>query len=304
MHIEEKITWHRLLAIALTDYFTDTAYQVESEKDLSVIQQFLDILIIRRFEGYLPEESADGLEELAEHNLMTYKSHQEALDGWAMNELVGHYVSYRKSVSPKNKFVPEECFRLYAVSTRFPKNLSVSVTLKEYKKGIYDVTWGNLGIRLIVLSRVSPDRRNAIWHLFSAIPEAVRQGADTYRWRRKDLSTVMNTLFVKYRAEGFAMPYTVEDYKRDIAMDYLESLPADEVLKRYSAEEVLKRYSADEVLKRYSTEEVLKRYSADEVLRRYSADEVLKALLKNCSPGKRKKIEALIKALQDTEDEI
>ena len=80
------------------------------------------------------------------------------------------------------------------------------------------------------------------------------------------------------------MPYTVEDYKRDIAMDYLESLPAEEVLKRYSADEILKRYSADEVLKRYS------------------ANEVLNALLKNCSPGKRKKIEALINALQDTED--
>jgi len=89
------------------------------------------------------------------------------------------------------------------------------------------------------------------------------------------------------------MPYTVEDYKRDIAMDYLESLPAEEVLKRYSADEILKRYSADEILKRYS---------ADEVLKRYSANEVLNALLKNCSPGKRKKIEALINALQDTED--
>ncbi len=185
MHIEEKISWHRLSAIALTDYFTGTAYEVESEKDLSLIQQFLDILIIRRCEGEQPEDSADGLEDLAEHNLMTYKSHQEALDGWTMNELVGHYVSYRKLVSPKEKFVPEECFRLYAVSTRFPRNLSASVTLKEYKKGVYDVIWGNLRISLIVLSRISQDRKNAIWHLFSAIPEAVRQGADTYRWRRK-----------------------------------------------------------------------------------------------------------------------
>ena len=90
--MKERITWHRLFALALTDYFTDTAYKVEPEKDLSVKQQFLDLLILRKDEGTLPEELADGLDDLGEHNLMTYKSHQEALNGWAMNEFTCHYV--------------------------------------------------------------------------------------------------------------------------------------------------------------------------------------------------------------------
>jgi len=289
--MKETITWHRLLTITLTDYFTNTMYKVEPEKDTSVTQQFLDVLI-RRDDGKAPEEVPDGLENLGEHNLITYKSHHETLDGWAMNELTGHYVSYRKQVSPKEKLAPEACFRRYAVSTRFPRNLTAWTTLKECKKGVYDAMWGDLHTRVIVLSRVSDDRRNAMWHIFSAIPEKVRHGADAYRWRRKDLSTVMNRLFIKYNAEGFVMPYTVEDYKREIALEYLDELPADDVLKRYSADDVLKCYSADDVLKRYSAEQRLKGIPADEVLN---------ALIKHCAPEKRKEIEDMIKALRETE---
>jgi hypothetical protein len=41
----------------------------------------------------------DGLEGLLSHNQITFKSHREALDAWAMKELVGNYVAYRKLVS-------------------------------------------------------------------------------------------------------------------------------------------------------------------------------------------------------------
>ena len=75
----------------------------------------------RRFVGRLP----DGLDGMAEHNLITFKSHHEALDAWAMKELIGHYVAYRKLVSPSPaRLYSEDCFRLYAVCARFPQNLS------------------------------------------------------------------------------------------------------------------------------------------------------------------------------------
>jgi len=32
----------------------------------------------------------DGFEDLAKHNLLTFKSHRESLGGWALCELVGH----------------------------------------------------------------------------------------------------------------------------------------------------------------------------------------------------------------------
>jgi len=60
---------------------------------------------------------SQGFEDLVAHNLVTFKSYQEALDGWALNELIGHYVNYRKQVSPSmQELLPETNFRLFAVS--------------------------------------------------------------------------------------------------------------------------------------------------------------------------------------------
>ena len=53
---------------------------MEVERDLSQQQQFLDVIILRRGPGRFPGRLPDGLNDLAEHNLITFKSHREALD--------------------------------------------------------------------------------------------------------------------------------------------------------------------------------------------------------------------------------
>src|SRR5437016_14331663 len=88
--------WHRLFGLLLTDFFTGSPFTVEVERDLSQQQQFLDVVILRRGRGRMAVRLPDGLEGLAAHNLITFKSHHEALDAWAMKELLGHYVAYRK----------------------------------------------------------------------------------------------------------------------------------------------------------------------------------------------------------------
>src|SRR5580658_7344100 len=97
--MEELTSWHRLFGLQWMDFFHGLPVDVEMEKDLSLKQQFLDIVIIRKEETVLPR-LPDGFEDLARHNLITFKSYQETLDGWALNELVGHYVNYRKQCSP------------------------------------------------------------------------------------------------------------------------------------------------------------------------------------------------------------
>src|SRR5438093_13551252 len=92
--------WHRLFGLLLTDFFTGSPFTVEVERDLSEQQQFLDVVILRRGRGRFVGRLPDGLEGLVEHNLLTFKSYRKALDAWAMKELVGHYVAYRKLVSP------------------------------------------------------------------------------------------------------------------------------------------------------------------------------------------------------------
>ncbi|OQX02832.1 MAG: hypothetical protein BWK80_57070 [Desulfobacteraceae bacterium IS3] len=72
--------WHRLFGLTLTDYFTGSSYAVELEKDLSLKQQFLDVVIVEKKNGALPPELPDGFENLGVHNLITYKSLRESLD--------------------------------------------------------------------------------------------------------------------------------------------------------------------------------------------------------------------------------
>jgi hypothetical protein len=43
------IKWHRLFGIMLIDFFTDSNYKVELEKDLSIKQQYLDVVIIKKY---------------------------------------------------------------------------------------------------------------------------------------------------------------------------------------------------------------------------------------------------------------
>src|SRR5919199_683501 len=120
--------WHRLFGLLLTDFFTGSPFVVEVERDLSVQQQLLDVVIVRRRPGRLAVRLPDGLEGLRAHNLITFKSHREALDDWAVKELVGHYVAYRKLVSRSpSDLLSEDRFGLYAVTARSPQTLSSRV---------------------------------------------------------------------------------------------------------------------------------------------------------------------------------
>jgi hypothetical protein len=125
--------------LLLTDFFTGSPFTVEVERDLSQQQQFLDVVIVRRGPGQFDDRLPDGLDDLADHNLITFKSHHETLDAWAMKELVGHYVAYRKLVSvAPSELLPEDRIRLYAVCARFPQSLAGQVPWQESQPGVYD----------------------------------------------------------------------------------------------------------------------------------------------------------------------
>jgi hypothetical protein len=94
--------WHRVFGLALVDLFADAPWVVELELELELAlkSQLLDVAII---EARAPSRSVqsspelpDGLENLRPHNLLTYKSHHEALSAWVLDELISHYVNYRK----------------------------------------------------------------------------------------------------------------------------------------------------------------------------------------------------------------
>ena len=107
--------WHRLFGLLLTDYLSGSPFTVMLEMDLSQKQQLRDVLIVQRRPGRLTRPLPDGLDDLVAHNLISFKSYREALTDSALKELTGHYVNYRKQVSPRLRPLPEDQFRMYAV---------------------------------------------------------------------------------------------------------------------------------------------------------------------------------------------
>jgi hypothetical protein len=221
--------WHRLFGLLLTDFFTDSPFEVELERDLSQQQQLLDVLIVRRKAGRLKLQLPDGLDDLIEHNLITFKSHRETLDAWAIKEFVGHYVAYRKLASPSPaRLLPEERFRLYAVCARFPHNLSNQVPWQARQTGVYDYVWGTDTVRVVVTGELPREAHNAPLHLFSASAELVGFGSSAYRRRSPETSALLGQLFERFEREGFVMSYTMADFRRDYIKEHLPQLPVRE----------------------------------------------------------------------------
>lgn len=251
--LKNMLNWHRLFGIGLIDLFTGTNYTVELERDLSLKQQFLDVIIIEQTEGELPTHLPEGLEPLAKHNLLTYKSLRESLDSWAIDELIGHYVNYRKQIS--EELLPVEDFRLYAVCTRFPHKLAKEIELREQQAGVYDVQWSVHQIRVLVLNQFTNSETNAFWQLFSANVEKVQFGRAKYLFRRHQVSSFINELFRYYHVEGVNMPYTVKDYVRDVTKSHLHELTIEERLEGLSSEQILQKIPPEQRLQGLSSEQ-------------------------------------------------
>jgi hypothetical protein len=277
--MSEARPWHRLFGLSLVDFFRGLPVTVEQEKDLSLKQQRLDFILIRKEAGPLPRRLPDGFEELAGHNLISFKSYQEALDGWALTELVDHYVNYRKQASPSlQELLPETDFRLFAVCVRFPQLLARQTTLTAVQPGVYEVRHFTGAVRLVVVHELPQQEHNALLHLFSAQTDLLRYGATHYRQRSEETSTLLLQLLKRYRLEGQLMPDALEQFAQETIDELLREMPVEQRLKGLPPEERLKGLSAEERLKGLPPEAILNRLSPEERLKGLSLDELLAAL--------------------------
>jgi hypothetical protein len=150
-------------------------------------------------------------------------------DDWAMKELTGHYVNYRKQVSPsRQQLLPEHHFRLYAVCARPPHNLAQEVPWEELRPGVYQCRRGTDRIRVLVAGQLPRQEQNALLHLFSAERARVDYGASRYTLRSDDSSSLLQQLFVGYRKEGIPMPYTMQDFRRDFLKERFQEASPQE----------------------------------------------------------------------------
>jgi hypothetical protein len=270
---EELRDWHRLFGLLLTDYFTDSPFAVEVERDLSVQQQLLDVTIVRRGNGQFAGRLPDGMEGLRPHNLLTFKSHHEALDAWTLKELSGLDVAYRKLVSPSpTSLLPDNQFGLYAVAARFPHNLSGQVPWQRVQAGVYDCRWAVDTVRVIVARELPPEPHNAPLHLFSASPELVAFGSSAYEQHSQQTSRLLRQLFEKFKGEGLTMAFTMEDFNRQYIKEHFTQLTREE------QREVLQSLPAQDRVAGLPPEERLAGLPPEERLAGLTEDQIRKYL--------------------------
>jgi hypothetical protein len=143
---------------------------------------------------------------------------------------------------------------LFAVCARYPHNLAGQIPLFQQKPGVYDCRRGTDLIRIVVLGQLPKSAHNAMFHLFSASQEQVRFGAEHYRQRSEETSTLLQRLLDQYRKEGVAMPYTMEDFRRDYVKEHLQDLTLEERLAGLTLEQLLARVSPEQLLAALSPE--------------------------------------------------
>jgi hypothetical protein len=85
-------------------------------------------------------------------------------------------------------------------------------------------------------------------HLFSAAQEKVKYGAEHHRLHSPDLSSIVNQLFGEYEREGLTMPYTMEDFRREVALENLGQLTPEERLRGLTPEQRLAGLSESELM--------------------------------------------------------
>jgi hypothetical protein len=146
--------------------------------------------------------------------------------------------------------------RLYAVSTRRPDTVLALPGVTEVKPGVYDLRVLSREIRILVLRETPTEQRNAILSLFSFDANKVKFALDHYHWQQEDGSTVINQLMEQYALEGVAMPYTMEQFRKDYIKAHLGELDPDEVLSMFGPEARLKGLDPETRLKGLDPEKI------------------------------------------------
>jgi hypothetical protein len=248
--MEEQKPWHRLFGLSWTDFFRGMPVTVEMEKDLSLKKQLLDILIIHKETATLECRLPDGFEELASYNLISFKSHQEKVSAWSLCELIGHYVNLRKQISPsmdEPDLLPPEEFGLSVVSVRYPQQLAGhNVTLKEIKQGVYDIQYFGGHVRLVVVNQLALVEHNSLLHMYSTKAELLCYGAEHYRQRSSETSSLLYELYRRVLKEADTMLDALEEFARETIDRFLKKLPIKKRLEGLSPEQLLEGLSLEQ----------------------------------------------------------
>jgi hypothetical protein len=261
----EQRPWHQYFGLCWVDFW-GTEATVDTEKDLSHKRQLLDLVFTLPPGTAPPHRLPDGFEDLGRYNLVTFKSYREALDGEALDELVGHSVNLRKQASPTmQNLLPPGDFRRFAVCVRTPHNLLQQVQLRRLGPGVYEARHFSGSLRVVVVNELPREEHNAMLLMFSAEEEVVDYAYHHYRPYSPEISTLLLQMINRYRLEGIPMPPTLQELAQRTIDELLKDLPPEKRLEGLPAEELLKRLSPEKRLEGLSPEQRLAGLSPEQL---------------------------------------
>jgi hypothetical protein len=242
----EQRPWHRYFGLAWLDFFWGTEATVDTEKDLSQKKQLLDLVFTLPADVAPPHRLPDGFDDLGRYNVITFKSYQEALDGVALDELVGHSLNLRKQVSPTmQKLLPVTDFRRFAVCVRTPHNLLQEMDIRRLGQGVYEARHFSGVLRVVVVNELPLEEHNAMLLLFGPEGERFDYAYHHYRPYSPEISTLVYQMINRYQQEGIPMPEKLQELAQRTIDEMLKTLPPEKRLEGLSPEEIVKGLSPE-----------------------------------------------------------
>jgi hypothetical protein len=95
---------------------------------------------------------------------------------------------------------------------------------------------------------MSDAEQNVVWNLFSGERERIATAFQRLQPRLQSWSSVLNTLLRFYGLEGMAMPYTMEDLKREVEERILHEMSPEKLLAHLTPEQRLEGLSLEEIV--------------------------------------------------------
>jgi hypothetical protein len=123
---------------------------------------------------------------------------------------------------------PRDKIHLIAIASRRPEKLFGRITPIPIQAGVYDLQCCVRDVRLIVCREIPKFPHNALWLLFSGIPDHIEYAVNFYKNQKEKIGVALNQLVEKYNLEGIPMSYTVEDFNKDYIRGHLHCLSPQE----------------------------------------------------------------------------
>ena len=102
-------------------------------------------------------------------------------------------------------------------------------------------------IRILVLREMPEAEHNVVWNLFSGDQKRIATAFQRLQPRLQSYSSLVNELLEYYGLEGIAMPYTMEDFEREVAQKVLKKLTPEQRLEGLSPEERVEGLSPEQL---------------------------------------------------------